>query len=276
MSSKDYNNLSIFHTDKTVLRAIFAWPMSAFQHFVLTCPSCSSRLAGLKLNPEGVQYSELYSDGKMICDGYLAEDQKIVLCPACAHLSWQPNLTVLAVMQDPSDNDQTVYPFSSWFQFGCNTTTANGKVAHIEHLHHLLQCIRPMSSEIEIYLRKNLLWAINDLIRYRSETRLIRLLLGNSRPANWRTGRRRQLRQNLAFLHYNELRKANLQRLIELLRSNEDRDLNRVFLCELYREKGNFSKCLEMVSQLKRSTHYLALIEEKAKMHNSLVFKVAG
>jgi hypothetical protein len=258
------------------LHAIFAGFMSAFQHFVLTCPSCSSRLAGLKLNPEGVQYSELFSDGKMICDGYLAEDQKIVACPACGHLSWLPNISVRATINDPSSDDQTVYPFSSWYQFGCNTLTYSGKISLIEHYQHLLQCVRPLSNEVEIYLRKNLLWAINDLIRQRSETRFVRLLLGKSKPANWRKGRRRQIRQNIAFVHYHEVHKANLQRLIELLRSNEERDINKVFLCELYREKGNFTKCLELVGQLKRSTHYLSLIEEKARLHNSLVFKVAG
>ncbi|HMM11174.1 MAG TPA: hypothetical protein PKE03_03670 [Bacteroidales bacterium] len=250
--------------------------MSAIQFFEFSCSCCKSRIAGRKIYPEGVQYSVLYSDGKMICDGYQAEEHKLVSCPACAHLLWLPSVELREKTFDPSSMDQTVYPFSSWYQFGCNTAILEGKVALIEHYQHLLQCIRPINSETEIYLRKQLLWSINDLIRDRSETRFIRLLLGKSKPANWRAGRRRQIRQNLAFLHYHNIHNANLQRLIELLRSNEDRELNRVFLCELYRQKGNFAKCLEMVAQLRRSTHYLSLIEEKARIHNSLVFKVAG
>jgi hypothetical protein len=230
----------------------------------------------MKLNPEGVHYSELYSDGKMICDGLLAEDQKLISCPACAHLFWLPHQEVRPLDTEAIMKDQTIYPFSSWNQFGCDSTLFEGKIALIEHYHHLLHCIRPLGSEVELYLRKNLLWAINDLIRQRSETRLIRLLTGRSRLANWKAGRRRQIRQNIAFFEYHKIHTSNLQRLIELLRSNEDREMNRVFLCELYRQKGNFSKCLEMVGQLRRSTHYLALIEEKARLHNSLVFKVAG
>lgn len=258
------------------LHAIFAGFMSTYHYIVFGCPRCSSRLAGLKLNPAEVQYSELYSDGKMNCDGYLVEDQKLVSCPACAHLFWQPSVESNAVLFDPSAQDQTVYPYSSWYQFGCNTAKIEGKIALIEHYIRFLHIISPLGGDTETYLRKNLLWAINDLIRDRGETRLIRLLLRKSKPVTWKASRRRQIRQHLAFLHYNQVHKANLQRLIELLRSKEDRGVNRVFLCELYREKGDFSRCLELVKNLHRSTHYLELIEKKARLHNSLVFKVAG
>lgn len=250
--------------------------MSAIQFFEFSCSCCKSRLAGRKIYPEGVQYSVLYSDGKMICDGLLAEEQLLISCPACAHLMWLPYIETKKLAADPAENDQTIYPFGSWYLFGCDVSSYEGKIALIRHYEHLPHCIRPLSSEVELHIRKNLLWAINDLVRDRSETRIIRLLTGKSRPAHWRTGRRKQIRQNLAFLNYFQIHKANLQRLIELIRSNESRELNRVFLCELYRQKGNFSKCLEMIGQLNRSTHYLALIEEKARLRNSLVFKVAG
>ncbi|MBK9292263.1 MAG: hypothetical protein IPM52_11645 [Bacteroidetes bacterium] len=250
--------------------------MSAFQYFVICCPACHSRLSGVKINPEEVQYSELYSDGLMLCDGLMAEEQKLISCPACAHLFWAPTVEKHACDADTCETDQTIYPHGSWYQFGCNTSNCDGKIALIEHYRQLLQCIRPLNSELEIYLRKKLLWAINNLIRQRSEASISQLLSGKSSFAHWRASRRNQTRQNLAFMGYRQLHISNIQRLIELLRSNEEREQNRLFLCELYREKGNFSKCLEMVRQLKRSTHFLTLIEEKARLHNSFVFKVAG
>jgi hypothetical protein len=35
-----------------------------------------------------VNQSILYSDGKILNDGYITENQKMIVCPACSHWSW--------------------------------------------------------------------------------------------------------------------------------------------------------------------------------------------
>ncbi|MDP3442612.1 MAG: hypothetical protein Q8T08_07080 [Ignavibacteria bacterium] len=255
--------------------------MTAFSDYFFSCPNCHAVMAGKKHNPDAIKSSILFSDGKMMCDALLVEDEHIINCPSCAHVFWlnenksfENEKDVIVSLKDSSNSLTEVYPFNSWYQFGCNTTKAEGKKALIDHYLKLLVYLKPYTQEQELYLRKSLLWAINDLIRYGFRNRFRDILSGNCSLNSWRHERPDILLQRLTFKKLAPEYKTNIQRLTELIKNSKDYD--KLVVAELYREKGEFEKSIELIQQINRSTYFVSLILEKAKKRNSLVFQVAG
>ncbi|MBS4059047.1 MAG: hypothetical protein KG029_01485 [Bacteroidetes bacterium] len=254
--------------------------MRSFIGFEIVCPNCAAKLAGKRLKTDSISFSELYSDGKMLCNGLLSTEQKVVICPSCSHAFWNPNKTDtdFSLSGDAQEilSENAVYQFSNWYLFGCDTTHSEGKRALIERYQDLLILLKPYSSEQEMILRKELLWAINDLVREKRQYHLSDIFNGKFNFFSWRNERKEWFRQHFLFAKFGLLHVSNIKRLIELTRISEEKDINRAFLAELYREKGNFTKTIQLIGELSRSTHYVSMILEKAKSGNSFVFKVAG
>jgi hypothetical protein len=252
--------------------------MSSCVFFEISCPNCAARLAGKRLKTESINFSELYSDGKMLCDGILSAEQRIVICPSCSHTFWIPEKSELKTYESNEiiSFDNTVYEFSNWHQFGASTSKTDGKKALILHFQELLMRMKPFTVEQEIYLRKGLLWAINDLVREKRIYSLSDIFKGSFNFFSWRNERKEWLKQQIMYIKFSDLRVSNIKRLIELIRISDDKDINRAYIAELYREKGNFTKTIQLIGELSRSTHYVSLILEKAKKGITNVFKVAG
>lgn len=250
--------------------------MAEFEVFYHNCPACSAVLAGKKMRAETVRFSQLYSDGLMLCDGWLSTTQMIVQCPSCSHVYWLESAEKIKATAIESSVTLFAYSYKSWYQFGCDTTTPEGKKALIEQYLSMLQLMKPCTHEQEMYLRKMLLWAYNDLVRDRHAVPIWRVRLSVKGIVSWHRFRKKQLLQYLLFRRWKYEYTGNIKRLIELVRSSEERAYEKAFLAELYREKGNFVKSVELLQQLGRSTHFVAHILDKARRRNSLVFLVAG
>ncbi|MCK9449696.1 MAG: hypothetical protein M0Q41_12060 [Bacteroidales bacterium] len=245
--------------------------MSAFDLFVFHCPQCKSEIVWRRLKNDAISYTELYSDGKMICDGVVATDHQLVICPSCAHPFWLTNSINLLPPEQIQDMELT-YPFQSWYMFGADLQKTEGILALIGRLTNLLAVMKPYTNEQEIYLRKLLLWTYNDLVRnhhLRAAFHLLHPFAYVQEIINHRQ-RLKQFRKR----HTNYV--ANIIRLIELLRIQEDKAATRTFIAELYREKGNHARCLELLEAVSWSTYFTSEIKEKATAKCALVFKVAG
>lgn len=250
--------------------------MAEFEVFYHHCPVCSALLAGKKMRTETVRFSQLYSDGLMLCDGWLSTTQMIVQCPSCSHVYWLDTVKDNTESENKSTTHSFAYSYKSWYQFGCETTSIEGKNALIEQYLSMLRMMKPCTHEQELYLRKRLLWAFNDLVRDRSVVPVWRVPFSIKGIMEWHRYRKKQLRQFLLFRKWKYEYISNIKRLIELVRSCEERAYEKTFLAELYREKGNFKKSAEILQQLGRSTHFVAYLLEKVQRKNSLVFLVAG
>lgn len=257
--------------------------MDAYVRFYFQCPECAAVLAGKRLDSPAVNVTELFSDGKMICDEFLSEPQMIVVCPSCSHIFWvrdpaSPRETIVPSFTELTGKNQkkTVYPHSSWYLFGANTSRTQGKLALINHYSRIIAQFRPLSAEKELYIRKGLLWAQNDLVRKTEFYTLTDFFRGDISFSTWRHERKHRLVFKLYFMNMLPAYKANIKRMIEILRSSQDREVEKVYLAELYRLKGDFTKSLELIDELHRSTHFVNIIRNKALKKVSAVFKVAG
>jgi hypothetical protein len=253
--------------------------MNSIHTFYIKCPVCEAELAGKLHESLGINCTELYSDGKMICDELLSEPQLIVQCPSCSHIFWKDETVSLTVSDENSDQGThkvAIYPYSSWYLFGTNPNRSQGKIALIQHFTQLLSYLRPLNSKQEIYLRKSLLWAYNDLLRRNYSFTFLDFLKGKISYGTWRHERNHRLKEKFYFLKYTLSYKSNIKRIIDILRSAQDKEVDKVYLAELYRIKGNFDKAIEILNELNRSTHYVTMIRSKALKRNSTVFKVAG
>ncbi|PKP47948.1 MAG: hypothetical protein CVT92_16545 [Bacteroidetes bacterium HGW-Bacteroidetes-1] len=257
--------------------------MTAFNVFYITCPNCNATLTGKKLRAIAINYSELYSDGKMVCNELISEPQKIIKCPSCANIFWLPEIVDeidSEIRATPSDEVKeekiAVYSYKSWYQFGCNTSLIEGKKALIDHHFQLLVMLKPFTVEQELYLRRSLLWACNDLIRFEMVNKLSRLFSGSFSFQAWRRERHDRIIQKILFLKLNPVYKSNISRMIELIKVTKEKESDKAYLAELYREKGNFAKAMEIVNELHRSTHYVYQIHKKITKKSTSVFKVAG
>ncbi len=244
--------------------------MTSFNRFIFSCPQCSAQLCGKRLKTDAAYFTELYSDGKMISEGIVFTDFQAVVCPSCAHAFWLENEKT--ELQDTEVADYLVYPFQTWYLFGLDRNTPEGIRAMITRLQMLVNILKPYTNEQELYLRKLLLWAYNDLVRIDEEYTPSFF----KQPLAYLSEKRKRRKNLKAFQAYRQEYVANISRLIELLRIEEDKAANIAFIAELFREKGKFAKCLEILDKAMVSTHYLSEIHERASKENALVFKVAG
>ncbi len=250
--------------------------MHAFNAYYFFCPSCHAILAGKTQEMLGINFTELYSDGKMLCDELLAEPQLLVCCPSCSHLFWRPDEVLSKLPDEVQRESKMVYPYSSWYLFGADGSKTEGKKALITRCEKYLLSLRPMSAEQEFYLRKSLLWAINDLVRDYDHINFLAIFKKEFGFRWWLHNRGRLIAGRQFFLAKSKIYDDNIKRLIELVRSLPEKEADRVYLAELYRLKGNFVKSLEVLDKLNRATYYAEQIRRRVRAKNPTVFKVAG
>lgn len=258
--------------------------MTTFCNFYFQCPNCNATLQGKKLRPTAVKSNVLYSDGKMITNGLLSEKQQVVRCPSCAFIFWlSPNCIPVSdaetnnyISSQTDDMSMAAYAYSTWYQFGCNPFKTEGIKALINHYLNLLIELKPFSAEQEIYLRQQLLWACNDLVRYNAVNKIKSLFVNLFYFMGWHNCRIEAIKRHIMFLKLKPVYVFNLKRLIELMRSSKEKPMEKELLAELYREKGNFIKAKETLQQINQSSHYVANIRKNVHDKNSIVFKVAG
>ncbi len=252
--------------------------MIKFDTFYIQCPRCKSWMEGHLLISSMVNQSILYSDGKILNDGYITENQKMIVCPACSHWSWVEKYEEpFIVKKKPKD---TFYKWNSWRFYGVHSVSNKGKTALINHYKKFLTNAN-YNIDQEIYFRRLLWWAYNDLVRDKYQIYIERYTSKEMSFNVWYRNRKRILQGMKLFKEYHDDFKENLRILIDLYKlrytpDDEEYESVNLDIIEIYRQLGDFENAKALLEQTTRRTHFISTIEKKVDEKNDLVFLVSG
>lgn len=246
--------------------------MLKYDAYYFQCPQCQAWLEGRNLKSELVNEAILYSDGKILYDNYITAPQKMILCPSCGHAFWveEPKEPFITFEQPHS----AVYSWNTWRFFGINFSDNRGKLALIQH-YRLFLAKTHYEPKREIYLRRLLWWAYNDLHRNFQYIRLKYLLNGFMSYGVWSSYRRMLLEGEKLFLKNLKDFNDNLHRLLVLLEKHPEEQVE-LELPEIYRELRQFDKTKEILEKRSSRTHFTSEILRRIRWKDSRVFMVTG
>lgn len=252
--------------------------MLKFDTFYIKCPCCGCHLEGHLVRSEMVNKSVLFSDGKILNDTYITEPQKFIICPACSHWFWVDKYEEPIVSYVKPDGPY--YNWNHWRFFGVRFSKNAGKIALKEHYRKALEVVGG-DRDKELYLRRLMWWAYNDLVRNNYQGKLSHLLSGQMSFNVWRKNRRKLLEGRQLFRKYHDEYVENLKALLVLLKgrytpNDEEYEASTLEIIELYREMGEFDEAQKILDTIPRRTHYIANIEKEVKKRHDFVFLVVG
>lgn len=252
--------------------------MIKFDTFYIQCPRCKSWMEGHLLISSMVNQSILYSDGKILNDGYITEQQRMIVCPACSHWSWiekyeEPYIT-------KNRPDETFYTWNSWRFYGVHFGSNKGRMALVNHYWNFLKNDN-YNIDQEIYFRRLLWWAFNDFIRDRYQTNIEHYTSKEMSFKVWYRNRKKILEGVKLFKKCRDNFNENLRLLIDLYRSrytpdDEEYESVNLEIIEIYRQLGEFEEASKLLNQNTRRTHFISMIEKMVLERDDLVFLVTG
>lgn len=246
--------------------------MLKFDPYYFQCPNCQAWLEGRNLKSELVNEAILYSDGKILYDNYITTRQKLVMCPSCAHAFWIENpAEPIITLQKP---ESYIYSWNTWRFYGISFSDNKGKMALINHYKTFLQKSHYEPSK-EIYLRRLLWWAYNDLHRNHQHIRLKYFLNGFMSFGVWHCNRNLIIEGEKLFLKNQKDFTDNLQRLQALLEKHPEEQID-LEMPEIYRELRQFDKAKELLDQAGSRTHFTNEMIRHSKWKDPRVFMVSG
>lgn len=248
--------------------------MLRYDPFYFQCPNCHSWLEGRNLKSDLVNEAILYSDGKILYDNYITTRQKMILCPACAHTFWVENPDNTSVVTSKERPDHYVYSWNTWRFYGINFSDNKGKLALINHYLDFLSKTHFEPSK-EIYLRRMLWWAYNDLHRNHQHTRLKYLINGFMSYGVWHHNRMTIFGGEKLFIENMKGFNENLERLLTLLEKHPEEQLD-LEMPEIHRELRHYNKTIELLEQSGSHTHFTNEMMRLAKRKDPRVFMVSG
>ena len=235
--------------------------MTTFHPIILECPKCSTLMSAYELMSYTVHRSENYSDGKTEFGVPASKD--ISICTACRLPFWREDGRL------PGDPDweehgdlgsvMDLHDLEWNFDDDRNEKT-------IAFYKDLLDNGFADTDEREIFLRVRIWWSVNDLLRHLSSWRsarnlkMLRAIIKHRREAS------------SLFESYRELFDQNLERLIFLYIKGDDVDL--LYLANMYRESGNFSKAREILDKVERKSSSWRKLKRKVGKKDRRVFKL--
>jgi len=235
--------------------------MTTFHPIILECPKCSTLMSAYELMSYTVHRSENYSDGKTEFGVPASKD--ISICTACRLPFWREDGRL------PGDPDweehgdlgsvMDLHDLEWNFDDDRNEKT-------IAFYKDLLDNGFADTDEREVFLRVRIWWSVNDLLRHLSSWRsarnlkMLRAIIKHTREAS------------SLFESYRELFDQNLERLIFLYIKGDDVDL--LYLANMYRESGNFSKAREILDKVERKSSSWRKLKRKVGKKDRRVFKL--
>ena len=246
--------------------------MLKFDPYYFQCPHCHAWIEGRNLKSELVNEAILYSDGKVLYDNYITTRQKMVICPSCAHTFWveEPAEPFITTVKPQAD----IYSWNTWRFYGVSFSNNKGKLALIRHYQTFLKksYYEPKN---EIYLRRLLWWAYNDLHRNFHYISPKYLLNGFMSYGVWSAYRKMMLEGERLFLKNLNDFNENLQRLLALLEKHPEEKID-LELPEIYRELRQYDKAKELLDNFPTRTHFTNEMIRHSKWKDSRVFMVSG
>jgi hypothetical protein len=229
-------------------------------------------LEGRNLKAELVNEAILYSDGKVLNDNLITTPQKMIMCPSCAHVFWVEKPTEPFITYEKPDVE--AYSWNTWRFYGIRFSDNKGKLALINHYLTFLKKSH-YEAKNEIYLRRLLWWAYNDLHRNHQHVRLKYLLNGMMSFGVWHNNRKMILEGEKLFLKNLKGFTGNLKRLLALLEKHPEEQID-LEVPEIYRELRQFDKTKELLDEVGSRTHFTNEMLRHSKWKDSRVFMVSG
>jgi len=135
--------------------------------------------------------------------------------------------------------------------------------------------------EQEIYFRRLMWWAFNDLVRNRHQLNIDCYTSKEMSFKVWYRNRKKIKEGMAVFKKCHDYFKENLRILIDLYKlrytpDDEEYESVNLDIIEIYRQLGEFEKAKELLSQTTRRTHFISMIERKVEERDDLVFLVSG
>lgn len=252
--------------------------MIKFNTFYIQCPRCNSWMEGHLLISSMINQSILYSDGKILNDGYINEHQKMIVCPSCNHWSWiekyeEPYIT-------KTKPYATFYTWNSWRFYGVHFGSNEGRMALVNHYKNFLEKAE-YNIDQEIYFRRLMWWAYNDLIRNRHMINFEKYTSKEMSFKVWYRNRKKIIDGIKIFESHHDDYIDNLSILVELLKDrytpdDEEYESTNLDIIEMYRQLGDFENAENLLKKTTRRTYFISAIEEKVKGKDDLVFLVTG
>ena len=246
--------------------------MLKFDPYYFQCPNCQAWFEGRNLKSELVNEAILYSDGKILYDNLITIRQKMILCPSCGHTFWVENPQEPFITLEKPDG--AIYSWNTWRFFGINFSDNRGKMALVKHYQQFLKK-SSYEPKREIYLRRLLWWAFNDLHRNFHYVRWKYWLNGFMSYGVWSAYRRMMLEGEKLFIKHSKEFSDNLNRLIALLEKHPEEQFD-LELPEIYRELRQFDKVKAMLENASSRTHFTNEILRHSKWKDSRVFMITG
>jgi len=246
--------------------------MLKFDSYYFQCPHCKAWLEGRNLKAELVNEAILYSDGKVLNDNLITTPQKMILCPSCAHAFWVEHPDEPFITYDKPNAE--VYSWNVWRFYGIRFSDNKGKLALINHYKTFLKKSH-YEPKNEIYLRRLLWWAYNDLHRNHQHVRPKYLLNGFMSYGVWRSNRAMIIDGERLFIKNLKGFNENLNRLLALLEKHPEEQID-LEVPEIYRELRQFDKAKELLDQMGSRTHFTNEMLRHSKWKDSRVFMVTG
>lgn len=252
--------------------------MIKFDTFYVQCPKCKSWMEGHLLISSMVNQSILYSDGKILNDGYITEQQKMIICPACNHWSWIEKYDEPFISK--TKPDEKFYTWNSWRFYGVHFESNEGRIALVNHYRSFLEKSEHNKDQ-EIYFRRLMWWAYNDLVRNKYQASFERYTSKEMSFKVWYRNRKKlKAGEELFKLHHADFIE-NLNILVDLLKDrytpdDEEYEATNLDIIEMYRQLGDFENARRLLDVTTRRTYFISRIEEKVEEKDDLVFLVTG
>jgi hypothetical protein len=234
--------------------------MTTYDIAHLKCPHCGTIMTTYDLMSYTVHHNDSWSDGKT---GFGIPDSiNILICANCKAPFWKDDARLPSDTESPEEkyaSAMDIYDLEWRFD-----DDRDEKI--IVFYKNLLENGFDDGSMKELHVRTHIWRCINDLIRNLSGWRGIKNLGQLSGIFNHR-------RETKAlFKSYSTLFDENLDRLIFLFIKSADIDL--LYLANMYRERGNFSKAKEILEKVEHKGSTWKKVKKKVNWKNRLVFKL--
>jgi hypothetical protein len=242
--------------------------MTSFYPILIQCPYCKQKMFDYELSSYAVYHSTLFSDGKSSQNIGFTADQTIKICASCEQPFWVEQIAVdeekLYQLRDSLPQAKSI----SDLPFMLNEKFPEELIKYYEKL---LNTGFAGNSEKKYFLRIRIWWAINDLIRYR--TNLFGLIRGTRKFNNlWSHFKNRRL-QRQSFQSFTPLFINNLRELILLTIPIHEDDY--IMLAEMYREIGQFNKARKSLNQVSdQNSSVVKKLKRKILLRQKKVIKL--
>jgi len=208
-----------------------------------------------------VHQSTTYSDG--LCDNGISKIKDISICANCNGTFWREDakLTEELDWEAMEELENSLDMMDLPWKFDDDR-----QEKQILFYKELLESGFADNDWKETYLRTRLWWSINDLIRHLSEWYEANNL------KQFRAIRKHRRQSLHMFSKYKKLLQKNLDGLIFLYIKGGDVDM--LYLADMYREKEDFKKALEILQKVKKKDALYNQMKHKIRRKNSRVYQL--